>query len=69
MPGMLALLRLLRRRTLRLHAHLSPDQWDRAGIHAERGRETVREIVAIVAGHDLAHRRQVARIRERLGAC
>lgn len=60
----LALLVLLRQRNLRLYARLSPEQWQRTGVHADRGAESVRQVVTINAGHDLAHRRQVTRIRQ-----
>lgn len=36
----------------------------RVGVHAERGEESVAKMVKLYAGHDLVHRRQLARIRE-----
>jgi hypothetical protein len=32
------------------------------GIHAERGPESVATCIRLLAGHDLAHRRQIERI-------
>lgn len=66
LADVLALLVLLRQRNLRLYARLAPEQWQRTGVHADRGTESVRQVVVINAGHDLAHRRQVTRIRQRL---
>ena len=58
------LFRLLRDANLRFLRSLTPEQWDSFGIHAERGRITVRELAAHMAGHDANHIRQ---IREILG--
>jgi hypothetical protein len=58
----LALLTLLRARNLRVWRGLSASEWERVGVHGDRGPETLRELARIIAGHDLAHRRQVARI-------
>lgn len=57
-------LEMLRRRNLRLLATLAPDEWERAGMHSERGRETARRLCALTAAHDLVHRRQIERIRD-----
>ena len=54
----------LRAATLRLAGSLSGRQLDRVGVHEERGDEPVRHMLRMMAGHDLAHLRQVARIRE-----
>ena len=51
--------RLLREANLRLLARLSPEQWERSGIHAERGRITVRELARHMAAHDVNHILQV----------
>jgi hypothetical protein len=58
----IAALGLLRARNLRLWHRLSAADWERVGIHGDRGRESLRDLARIVAGHDLFHRRQVARI-------
>ncbi len=54
----------LRRANLRLLRWLDPELLDRAGVHSERGRESVRQLMRLAAGHDLVHRRQIARIRD-----
>lgn len=41
--------------------HLAPGMWERAGIHPERGRLTLREIVAVEAEHERQHAEQLAR--------
>jgi hypothetical protein len=46
-----------------LYRRLSPRELDRHGIHGERGAESVRLMLALIAGHDLVHRRQIDRIR------
>lgn len=63
----LADLRAQRARTLRWLATLSDDELARVGFHNERGEESVRHIVALLAGHDLAHRAQIERTRTALG--
>lgn len=58
----LSLFRLLRENNLRMLDRLSEEQWERYGMHAERGRMTVRELVQQIAGHDLNHLEQIKRI-------
>jgi uncharacterized damage-inducible protein DinB len=58
----LALFRLLRNANLEFLRTLSPEQWDRSGIHAERGRITVRDLVTHMAGHDANHVQQIQTI-------
>jgi hypothetical protein len=41
---------------------LSPEQWQRTGLHNERGEESVRRVVELIAAHDLVHLAQVERI-------
>lgn len=53
----------LRHSNLRLLEGLSPEEFERSGRHSERGRESVRHMVKMYAGHDLVHRRQLERIR------
>jgi len=55
-------LRSLRSANVRLLRSLSPTQLARAGMHAERGRESVAQISRLWAGHDLNHRAQIERI-------
>ncbi|HEU5404356.1 MAG TPA: DinB family protein [Terriglobales bacterium] len=58
----LALFRLLRQANLKLFAQLTLEQWERYGVHAERGRITVRELCRHMAAHDMNHVEQVKRI-------
>ena len=55
---------ILRGTNLSLLRSLSPTDWDRVGLHAERGEESVRHMAKLYAGHDLVHLRQIARIRQ-----
>ena len=41
---------------------LGDGQLDRVEMHSERGPESVRTIVKLIAAHDLVHRAQIARI-------
>jgi DinB superfamily len=61
----LALFRALRAANLVLWHTLTPEEWDRAGFHAERGRESVRDIATFYAGHDLNHFAQIEAILRR----
>jgi DinB superfamily len=58
----LELFRLLRTANVSLLRVLRPDEWERFGVHAERGRESVHDIAAYYAGHDLNHFTQIERI-------
>ncbi len=53
--------RALRSNNLRLYESLTPDEWERTGMHTERGEETAREEVRLAAGHDRAHIDQIRR--------
>lgn len=55
---------VLRRTHLRLLEAATPEDLKRAGVHAERGEESVGHMMKMYAGHDLLHLRQLARIRE-----
>jgi hypothetical protein len=68
LPDALSQIRVLRGRTLHLLRGLRPDEWERAGMHSERGRETVRHITKLLAAHDLVHLRQIERIKSAIGA-
>jgi hypothetical protein len=48
---------------LGLLERLPPDAWDRIGLHAERGEESIRSTVATDAGHDRLHLAQIETIR------
>jgi hypothetical protein len=52
----------LRAGNLRVWRSLSPDQFERVGLHAERGPESVIHMLRMAAGHDLVHRRQIERV-------
>jgi len=58
----LALFRLLRGANLQFLHKLAPEQWDCFGIHAERGRITVRDLVVHMSGHDANHIEQIRKI-------
>jgi hypothetical protein len=68
LPDALAQIRVLRGRSLHLLRGLKPEEWDRAGMHNERGLESVRHITKLLAAHDLVHLRQIARIKSVIGA-
>ena len=54
--------RLLREANLRMFAQLTPQYWQRHGVHAERGRLTEQELCRHMAAHDMNHIGQVRRI-------
>jgi hypothetical protein len=54
--------RAMRKANLSLLNSLTPEQWNHYGVHSERGKETVKHIVALIAGHDLNHVQQIERI-------
>jgi len=47
---------------LRIWETLDPASLGRCGMHAERGQESVGRLIALLAAHDLVHRRQISRI-------
>ena len=52
----------LREANLALLKSLTPEQWKHAGMHNERGEESVETIVRMFAGHDINHLGQIERI-------
>lgn len=58
----LELFRALRQANLELFRSLAPADWTLAGVHAERGVETIRDIAEHYAGHDINHLQQIRRI-------
>jgi len=58
----LEMFRLLREANLRMLAILSPEEWECAGEHAERGKLTVRELARHMAAHDMNHIEQIERL-------
>jgi len=55
----LDMFRLLRDANLRMLERLSNEEWDRFGVHAERGRISVRDLARHMAGHDMNHVDQI----------
>ena len=51
-----------RRETIALFASLTPDQWERAGVHPERDSFTMTDAVMQVGLHDLDHLEQITRV-------
>jgi len=58
----LEMFRLLRQSNLRMLDKLSADEWENFGMHVERGRMTLRDLVSQMAGHDLNHIEQIQKI-------
>jgi len=58
----LTMYRLLREANLRFLTALSPDDWQRHGVHAERGKISIKDLARHMAGHDLNHAEQVRKI-------
>lgn len=58
--------RTLRECNLTLLKSLPRSKWSRYGMHAERGKETVRRVTEMFAGHDLNHLQQIGRIARQL---
>ena len=58
----------LRAMNLRWLRARTPEELDRAGVHSERGEESVLHIARLLAAHDLVHLRQIARVRAAVGA-
>ena len=54
--------RLLRENNLRMLQALPKNLWENYGVHSERGKETLAQIVRLYAGHDLNHLAQVDKI-------
>ncbi len=55
---------VLRRGHLRLLRRAPREDLQRVGVHAERGEESVEQMIRLYAGHDILHLRQIERIRE-----
>jgi len=54
--------RVVREANLALLKSLTPEQWKQYGMHAQRGQETIEQIVRLTAGHDINHLLQIERI-------
>jgi uncharacterized damage-inducible protein DinB len=57
----LAALKTRREETLRFLHGLKPEQWERGGVHATRGRMTLKDFVELMAWHDDNHLDQLKR--------
>ena len=60
----LAAFKARRDESLKFLRGLKPEQWERGGIHATRGRMTVRDFVGLMAWHDDNHLDQLKRALE-----
>lgn len=58
-PEMVAAFSALRRLNVWLAEETPSDQWDKVGVHSERGPETFDVSLKVVAGHDIAHLKQL----------
>jgi hypothetical protein len=58
----------LRRSNLRVLERASDADLKRVGLHVERGEESIEHMIALYAGHDLLHLRQIERIRDAVTA-
>jgi len=56
----------LRKAHLSLLKKLKKSEWQKYGIHEERGKESVERMVHMLAGHDINHLRQIRDIRAHL---
>lgn len=54
--------RLLREANVRMLKRLTAEEWERFGIHAERGKMTVRDLAQHITGHDVNHIEQIRSI-------
>ena len=54
--------RAARENNLRLYRSLSEAEWEKYGMHSERGKETVRRLAEMAAGHDINHLQQIEKI-------
>jgi len=52
----------LRAAQVRLLRGLGDEELDRFGVHAERGQESLRQLIGLYAGHDLNHLAQIERL-------
>jgi hypothetical protein len=58
----LAAFRAFRESNLAMIKSLKPEQWEHFGMHTERGKESIRTMVSMTAGHDVNHIRQIEAI-------
>jgi uncharacterized damage-inducible protein DinB len=65
--SLLAQMAAMRGATLDLVLRLPRRTWNRYGLHTERGKQTVRRNLELIAGHDLNHLSQIRAIRKKFG--
>ncbi|HYJ33150.1 MAG TPA: DinB family protein [Candidatus Binatia bacterium] len=65
--ALLRRIRQLREVNLELVTGVPRSWWTRYGMHSERGKETVRRTLELIAGHDLNHLDQIMAIRKKYG--
>ena len=58
-------IRVLREGNLEMVTQVPRSKWKRYGLHNERGRESVRRVLELVAGHDLNHLDQIKAIKKK----
>ena len=51
--------RINRKRNIRLLHSIPGKMWEYYGMHSERGKETVRRVAEMLAGHDINHLNQI----------
>ncbi|MGH7468579.1 MAG: DinB family protein [Longimicrobiales bacterium] len=59
---------VLREANLRVLERATAEDLQRVMVHAERGDESLSKMIRTYAGHDVVHLRQIARIRQAIGA-
>jgi uncharacterized damage-inducible protein DinB len=64
---MLEQIQTLRRVNLDLVQSMPRKMWERYGRHTERGNESVRRTLELIAGHDLNHLDQIVAIKKKYG--
>jgi uncharacterized damage-inducible protein DinB len=64
---MMEQIQMLRRVNLDLVESMPRKTWERYGRHTERGNESVRRTLELIAGHDLNHLDQILAIRKKYG--
>jgi hypothetical protein len=60
----LTLFAAIRGSTVRLLGGLTDEELDRFGMHTERGKESIRQIIRMTTGHDRNHLAQIERLVE-----
>ena len=63
----LMLFSAVRKTNVEILQALSPKELKRFGMHDERGKENLENMILLYAGHDMNHIKQIEEIRDRLG--